>query len=208
MDRAGFEANTDIMVLVEPEQARLLWIPRDLWSETLQDRINTAYKLGGHQLLLKSLSEHGLEAAESLCFSRTATERAFEHVAVTGPVPVRMVFSYPLTPTSRIEDGSKLIEFNPPAETLRGERIHQWIGARGGSDLHRIERQKILLKRLIDIKFDFQMLLSEPAWYRCSNSAVFPELRKIRSDWKFETLANLFPRGIDNKLILFRGESK
>ena len=87
------------------------------------------------------------------CVTREATEAALADVSVTVPVPARMVFEYPLEPTARIEDGSKTITFEPPAERLSGERIHQWLGARAGSDLHRITRQQFFLRRLLERGF-------------------------------------------------------
>ena len=46
-DRAGFAANTDNLVLVEPGERRLLWIPRDLWCPALGDRINVTVNVQG-----------------------------------------------------------------------------------------------------------------------------------------------------------------
>jgi hypothetical protein len=204
MDRAGFEANTDILVLVQPVCTRLLWVPRDLWCEGLHDRINTAFAAGRHSRLVSALAEHDLEAQHSLIISREATEATLSHVKVVVPVPARMTFAYPLSPTTPIELGSKEVAFNPPAELLHGERIHQWIGARGGSDLHRIERQKVLLRRLMDTRFDFSSVLSTPAWFLCSDDGAFSDLRQIDSTWRFETLAGLRPATIDGKQVLMR----
>lgn len=204
MDRAGLRADTDIMVLVQPEASRLLWIPRDLWCEGIQDRINAAYRKGGHPLLASSLSEHGLEARTSLCLSRTALEYALEAVSVTVPVPVRMEFSYPLAPTARIEDGMQRVVFQPPGERLRGERVHQWIGARGPSDLHRIERQKILLRRLLHTGFEFTRAIQDPREFLCSNPGAISVLAEVNAHWRFETLTDCFPRTIGNKMVLVR----
>jgi hypothetical protein len=113
-----------------------------------------------------------------------------------------MEFSYPLQPTARIEDGSKQIVFNPPGEILRGERIHQWIGARGASDLHRIERQKILLRRLLEKKFDFRPILSDPSRFRCSNPKAMDELAQVRAEWQFKTFDSVVPRTIAGKEVL------
>jgi len=204
MDRPGFQANTDILVLVQPGVQRLLWVPRDLWCETLQDRINEAYKAGGPGLLGRALHEHGLQADHSLCLTRTATEAALEGIEVTVPVPARMEFSYPLTPASRIEDGSKQVTFIPPAEVLRGERIHQWIGARGGSDLHRIERQKVFLRRLLEIRFDFDRVMRSPEEYQLSGPEALEDLNLVRQDWAFETLSPIVPQEIAGKKVLVR----
>jgi hypothetical protein len=205
MDRHGFEANTDNVVLVEPEQSRLLWIPRDLWCDAIPGRINAAFRRGGHALLLGALREHGFEASSTLVLSREATEAALTTAVVVVPVPVRMVFDYPLAPTERIEDGRKEICFDPPAEALRGERIHQWIGARGGSDLHRIERQKIFVRRLLERRFDFRRALADPRWVRAAGDSVLDDLSRVASGWRFETFADVTPMTIGGQMALVVG---
>jgi anionic cell wall polymer biosynthesis LytR-Cps2A-Psr (LCP) family protein len=204
MDRAGFEANTDNLVLVEPSRERLLWIPRDLWCDVTGDRINAAFRKGGHTLLLAAVREHGLDVDESFVVSRAATEAILVHMAVLVPIPVRMTFSYPLTPTAPIEDGSKEIVFAPPAEVLRGERIHQWVGARGGSDLHRIERQKVFVRRLLQTGYDFGQALADPDWSRQSAPAAIDDLARVRATWTFATLGATEPAVIDGKQVLRR----
>ena len=59
---------------VEPERERLLWIPRDLWCNALGDRINAAYRAGGHARLLAALREHDLTPTHSFVISRTVSE--------------------------------------------------------------------------------------------------------------------------------------
>lgn len=202
MDRAGFDANTDNLVLVVPEDERLLWIPRDLWCHELGNRINSAYRLGGEARLRSALREHNLEPTHVLVLSRSATEAACAEVAVIVPVPARMEFDYPLTPTSRIEDGRRRIAFDPPAVMLRKERVHQWIGARGGSDLHRIERQKVLVRRLLDTRFSFARALADPTAYRWSSDAAVDELARVSSAWRFETMGPLEPIVINAMQVL------
>lgn len=204
MDRAGFEANTDNLVLADPDRARLLWVPRDLWCDTVADRINAAYAMGGHDLLVRALRDHGLEATHSVVLSRTATEAALARVLVVVPVPGRMVFTYPLAPTARIEEGSKQVTFEPPAQLLKGERVHQWIGARGGSDLHRIERQKVLVRRLLEQGFAWHTCLADASAFRCSAPGALDELRVVGSTWAFETFGPVEPALIDGKQVLVR----
>lgn len=208
MDRAGFAANTDILVLVQPSIQRLLWVPRDLWCETLHDRINGAYRAGGHPCLLAALREHNLVAEHSLSLSRAATEAALADARVLVPVPARMVFDYPLSPTAPIEDGRRTIMFTPPGEVLTGERIHQWLGARGGSDLHRLERQKVFLRRLLQQGFDFLRFLAVPEWYQCSDPEALAEAAQVRASWTFETLGDLAPVSIEGKQVLVRARER
>jgi hypothetical protein len=204
MDRAGLAANTDNLVLVEPERRRLLWIPRDLWCEGHRGRINEAFRRGGHARLVAALREHALDASHALVLSREATEAALAGAVVVVPVPVRMRFRYPLTPTARIEDGAKEIVFHPPAEILRGERIHQWIGARGGSDLHRIERQKILVRRLLEKRFDFARALVNPDWYRVYGAGALEDLARVDRSWHLQTFADVVPATLEGRMVLLR----
>jgi hypothetical protein len=203
MDRPGLRANTDNLVLVEPTERRLTWIPRDLWCETIQARVNRAFSRGGHDLLVAALGEHGFRAENSLVLSREATEGALADVVVVVPVPRRMTFAYPLTPQAPIEEGRKEVVFNPPAEVLRGERIHQWVGARD-TDLHRIERQKILVRRLLEKRFDFRRALTHPAWYSLRGADCLAELAAVRPDWRLETVPDLVPATIEGQMVLVR----
>lgn len=204
MDREGFAANTDNLVLVDPAAERLLWIPRDLWCETLGDRINAAFRRGGWTLLLTALREHDLSATEWIVFSRAAIESALAHVAVLVPIPAPMAFDYPLTPTAPIEEGSQRIVFMPPAEVLRGERVHQWIGARGGSDLHRIERQKLLVRRLLEQRFAFNRAVADADLFRHSGPTALADLAVVTPAWRFDTLDRVDPADIDGKRVLVR----
>lgn len=203
MDRPGLRANTDNLVLVDPAARRLTWIPRDLWCEAIQARVNRAFSRGGHDLLVAALDEHGFRAENSLVLSREATEEALADAVVVVPVPRRMTFAYPLTPQAPIEEGRKEVVFNPPAEALRGERIHQWVGARD-TDLHRIERQKILVRRLLEKGFDFRRALARPAWYSMRGADCLAELEEVRPDWRLETVPDLVPVTIAGQMVLVR----
>ena len=190
MDREGSDANTDVIVLAEPARRRLLWIPRDVWCPQLGDRVNAAFKLGGHDALIAALAELRLRADHSICLARSTTTEALRDIRVQVPVSRPLVLRYPLAPEQPIEDGEKLVRFNPPSETLEGERIHQWIGARfeldrPSSDLKRIARQQVFVRALLEQGFD----LSE-----CFGAAD--------PTWKFETLRRLRPATIDGKSVL------
>ena len=60
MDRSGWPANTDNIVVVDPAEQRFLWVPRDLWCEGVGDRINAAFGRGGHRGLVEALAEHDI----------------------------------------------------------------------------------------------------------------------------------------------------
>ena len=207
MDRDDWDANTDNIVLVEPPRRRLLWVPRDLWCERLGDRINTAYKRGGHPLLIDALAEHCLRADTSVCLLRSATERALASLRITVPVECRLSFWYPLTPTSRLEEGHKVVVFEPPEEALAGERLHQWVGARrvpdgAGSDLERIERQKILVRRLLEDRFPLGRLLEDGALVTISDQRALDDLALVRPEWGLTTFSDVTPTIRDGKHVL------
>lgn len=196
LDRDNWDDRTDNIGIVEPLKRRVLWIPRDLWCNTIKNRINRAFGKGGHKLLLSCLEEHKITAESSICFRRSATIRSFRDLQVTVPVDEVMEFWYPLHPTKPIEDGKKPIVFNPPDELLSGERIHQWMGARvsfnkGSSDLNRIERHKILLRCMLEQKFDFKKLISDREQFSIYGSSVFEDIKQVGPDWKFDTLGPL-----------------
>jgi hypothetical protein len=207
MDRDGWDANTDVIVLADPARRRLLWVPRDTWCRKLGDRVNAAFKLGGHQALLDALSELRLHADHSVCLARAATRKALRNASVRVPVDRALVLRYPLAPEQRIEDGEQLVRFDPPAETLTGDRIHQWIGARfeagrPSSDLRRIARQQTFVRALLEQGFDFAGAVATPEWVTCSHSNAFDELSAVDADWRFATLGRLRPATIDDKSVL------
>lgn len=214
-DREGWKADTDNIAIVEPVLRRILWIPRDLWSKKINDRINKAFARGGHKLLKKTLKEYKISVDSSICLQRSATTRIIESLRVWVPVKNTMKFLYPLKPTLPIEEGNKLITFNPPGEWLSGERIHQWIGARItpkdfesrnliGSDLNRIERQKVFVRSLIAQRFDFRKFIEKEDEYSTIGSRGFEDLRNIGPDWTMETYGPLEDTTIDGKMVLIK----
>jgi anionic cell wall polymer biosynthesis LytR-Cps2A-Psr (LCP) family protein len=210
MDAPGFTANTDVLVVVDPVGERLAWVPRDLWCDGIRDRVNQAFALGGHEGLTSALAEHGFEIEHSVCVARAAAERALSGVRVDVPVTHRDEFWYPLEPTRPIEEGRKRIVFEPPSETLSGERIHQWIGARykvegPGSDIERLGRQQTVLRVLLEGGYDLSPALEVRDEISLSDPAALEDLRRIRPGWALSTFGvDATPREIDGKLVLVR----
>jgi anionic cell wall polymer biosynthesis LytR-Cps2A-Psr (LCP) family protein len=209
MDRSEWTANTDNIVVVDARQQSLTWIPRDLWSPTLRNRVNAAFKLGGHPMLCAALVEQGFPAAESLCLLRDAVTDALREMSVLVPVEEHLRFWYPMAPDLEIEDGRKQVEFSPPAEELSGERIHQWIGARyavtgPSSDLFRIARQQVLVRRLLEDGFDFTRALANPQSVSSTGASALDELREVRGDWRYEVIDDVVPEKIDGMAVLVR----
>jgi len=213
LDRDGWQADTDVLVVVDDANRRLLWVPRDLWSDSLGDRVNAAFRRGGHDRLHASLREHGFAVDASLVLRRGAVEQALADVVVEVPVQRRLEFWYPLTPTSRLEDGRKRVVFEPPEEVLSGERVHQWLGARSqvrgaGSDLYRIARQQAFVRALIASEFDFRGVVADRERVSASSPDVSLPLRGVDLSWSFETLSGMAPALIDGKQVLVMRASR
>jgi len=215
MDSDSWTANTDNIVVVDAQRQRLTWIPRDLWSEAAGDRINAAYRRGGHQLLCAALHEGGWPVESSVVVQRSAVERALGPLRVTVPVERTRRYWYPMQPRLMLQDGAKLVVFEPPQEVLEGERIHQWIGARRSADtpsaripdLDRIERQQIFTRRLLEEGFDFSTLLDDLALIRLSEAGALAPLAAVRVDWELHTCSQVEPETRDGKMILIRRRS-
>jgi anionic cell wall polymer biosynthesis LytR-Cps2A-Psr (LCP) family protein len=209
MDRSEWTARTDNIVVVDRDTNTLTWIPRDLWSPTLRNRVNVAFQRGSHAMLLAAVADHGFGATESLCLLRDAVALALREIAVEVPVEEHLRFWYPMQPDLEIEDGRKLVEFHPPGETLSGERIHQWLGARyavegPSSDLYRIRRQQTFVRRLLEDGFDFGRALVDPELISITSARVWDDLRLVRADWHFAVVDDVVPRKIDGMAVLVR----
>ena len=103
------------------------------------------------------------------------------------PISV-MEFLYPLERHRPIEEGHKVVSFNPPVEHLRGERFNQWMGARfrngaASSDLERIERQKVLVAAFLLEGFDFSRFVRPALPVSLSSTFAIQELSRASADW-------------------------
>lgn len=215
MDSDSWTANTDNIVVVDAQRQRLVWIPRDLWSDVVGDRVSAAYRRGGHELLCAALGECGWPVESSVVVQRSAVERALSTLRITVPVDRPRRYWYPMLPRLRLQDGAKLVVFEPPQETLEGERIHQWLGARRSADtpparfpdLDRFERQQTLIRRLLEEGFDFSILLDDLALVRLSGASAFGPIAAVRVDWELHTFSRVEPETRDGKMILIRRRS-
>lgn len=207
MDSRGWAGDTDIIVVVEPSEKVLRWIPRDLWCDRLGDRVNAAFRRGGHLALIAALREHEIVVQHSLCLRREASERTIDGLTVT--VPAALEFWYPSTRGRPIEEGRRRISFHPPFEVLDEDRIHQWIGARYSvrsdtTDFDRIRRQQVLLRRLFDQRFDFNTVLSDPELVDLSSDRALAELREVNGSFRLDVLDDVIDARIDGKMVLLQ----
>jgi hypothetical protein len=207
LDRDNWDANTDIIVVADVSRRRLTWVPRDLWSPLINDRINAAFAIGGGRLLLDALAQLGFAAQSAVCLRRGATEAALAGASVRVPIRDPLDFWYPLTPTSRLEDGRRQVSFRPPGETLSGERLHQWIGARTmvdgqGTDFHRMRRQIVFLRALIAQGFDFRPVLEDPELARITGEDPLPLLARVGVNWSMQVHDWVDDAVIDGRMVL------
>ena len=200
LDGTGMGGNTDNNVLVMPDKKHMLWIPRDLMVPSTQRRINCAFKTSGCKGYLKEASELGFSANRCLVLANAATRQVLKDAAVTVPVTLQMSFRYPANPLSTLEEGEKVISFNPPRESLYGERIHQWLGARYGynysqtyPDIHRCRRQTVFVRELLRTPCNFAACLANPEWVASHPSleAATEELRGVTKEWTFSVFENI-----------------
>lgn len=203
MDGPSFGHNTDVIVVVDPDELTLLWVPRDLWCHGSGRRINKAYARGGHDALIEALAEHDIEAHHSICLRPDGIRPALEGARIKVPVRGPMELFY---------DG-EWIRFEPLVEELSGERIHAWIGARSRRgrappgwlpDLDRIRRQQELIAVMLGDGFDFRRFLAPGLPTRISDDAAIAELSEVRWDWVFAMLADVVPAEIDGEMVLIR----
>ena len=204
MDEDNWTSNTDIMVVADLRRRRLTWVPRDLWSDRLGDRINSAFAAGQ---LLPTLTELGFPCDGAICFRRGATIAALAGVEVDVPVKRPLDFWYPLSPLQPIEAGRKIISFRPPLERLSGERLHQWIGARYAveglsSDLHRLARQGVLLRALLEQKADFSTVLADAELVRIEGADPLPVLAQVDASWGLRVFSRVHDETIGERMIL------
>jgi anionic cell wall polymer biosynthesis LytR-Cps2A-Psr (LCP) family protein len=203
MDGPSFGHNTDVIVVVSPRERTLTWVPRDLWSERLSARINKAYAHGGHEALVRALTEQGIEAEHSICVRPDGIRPALEGVSVSMPIRRAEEFDYE----------GEWVRFEPPIEELTGERIHQWIGARKRRvpappgwlpDLDRIRRQQELVAVMLGEGLDFSRFVAPGLPVRVSGDEALEDVAQVEWDWVFLTIADVEPAEIDGQQVLIR----
>ncbi len=193
MDRNGWTERTDVIIVVNTTNKTIEWIPRDMYVDLIENRLNTAYKMGGSDYLIKCLEEINIHVDYCLCLLPSFIEKVFKIIdSIKVPVKNNLLFKYPLHRHQPIEDGERLVEFKAPYEILSGDRFHEWIGARfeinpiksSYPDFNRSRRQQLLLNEILKKKdiFDFTSLIhSKDA--NGMNDEIIEILRNIDESW-------------------------
>jgi hypothetical protein len=207
LDEDVWQSRTDNVVHVDPARRSLTWIPRDLWCECVGDRINRAYKLGGPELLLAACREHGFAAQHAIVVRRGATESFLSGLSVTVPVAQTEEYWYPAYPGARVQDSRRRVIFRAPEETLTGIRLHEWIGARTSvnrdrTDLDRLARQQVFIRRLLEEQVEFSSILDDTDRLRISDPKAIEVLARVRPDWDFSTFDRVHRAEVDGKQAL------
>ena len=205
LDQCG---NTDNIVFVNTLERTLTWIPRDLYSFYIQDRVNAAYARGGHLLLVEVLKKLGFAANFSACVSNRMSRELLNNYKITVPVECLADYFYPIIPFEPIEAGKKIVSFRPPFETLEGERIHQFLGARFRvndsdyvdlPDFERCSRQMLFLKQMLIEKFDFSFFLDKDIF---SDPKAIEFLSLVDANYEFKLYKNCRPVTMNKKSVL------
>jgi hypothetical protein len=204
LDRDAVGANTDNLAVVDPTKETITWVPRDLWSPVVGDRINRAWAVGGVDLLRRALAEAGHDVDDAIVLARRTVADYLDSIEAVVPVDRPMAFLYPRAPDEPIEAGATLVRFEPPDERLAGTRLHQWVGARltpsgDGSDLDRIRRQQVLLRVLLDTGADLGRVLLGTGDVAPRSRAALAE---VGPHWRFDVHDDLVPARIGGKEVL------
>ena len=207
MDRNSWSARTDNIAVVSVKDRSVTLIPRDLFSSRVDDRINTVMGIGGHALFFKCLQDYGFPVNQGICLLPEATAKALATMTLEVPVEKEETFLYPNSPLEPIHLKNKIIKFSPPKETLSGERIHQWLGARihpdwQGSDLDRLRRQIVFTRCLIRAGFDFRKFLEFQESLKSTGDQALGEIREVREDWKFSIYDHVRHWTVNGKQVL------
>lgn len=209
MDRNSWIARTDVIIICNPDNKKLFWIPRDLYCERISNRLNTAYGKGKDTLVIECLKDFGINVKYCICIlPNLINENIIRLGEITVPIAITRHFYYPLHRHTNIEDGKRLIQFTAPNEILAGDRIHEYIGARFAADsklipkhfpdFDRIRRQQNLLKQLLLKKSIFHY--EDEKNIQGINDSVIQILRSVDDSWTIEPI-----REIDYKLCSKKG---
>ena len=203
------DGNTDNIILVNTTAKTLTWIPRDLFSFYLRDRVNRAFDVGGHPLFLNVLKHLGFPADYSVCVSNEAIREVLCDYEITVPVKHSADYYYPLKAFEPIENGQKIVSFSPPFETLIGERIHQFLGARYRintnecidlPDFERIARQMVFAKQRLIEKFDFTVFLTRKIFV--SDPKAINYLAQVNAEYQCNLYRKCRPFIINRSAVL------
>lgn len=209
MDRDGWEARTDVIVVALPRRRTLLWVPRDLLCARYRCRINEVFARHGHDGLRIALRDLGVRARRSVCLQRGLVEELLAEVSVEVPVDRPLEYWYPLHPHARLEDGRRVVRFDPPSERLEGLRVHEWLGARiavgrYAGDLERIVRQQVFVHSLLRSGFDPRALLDGRHELWSATPGAGRDLERVTAEWRTAAITDVVAATFEAQQVLFR----
>lgn len=209
LDRPGWDTCTDVIVVAFPRRRTLLWVPRDLLSARYRCRVNGVFARHGHDGLRIALRDLGVRARHSVCLQRGLAEELLAEVSVEVPVERPLEYWYPVDPHGNLQDGKRVVRFDPPAERLEGMRVHEWIGARiaigrYAGDLERIARQQVFVRSLLRSGFDPRALLRARPELWSATPGAGPDLARVTAEWRTAAITGVVPVTFEAQQVLVK----
>ena len=105
----------------------------------------------------------GFQVDYVICILPDLFDRYVKNIGqIKVPVNFTREFKYPIHRHKPIEEGSIKIKFTSPSSVLKGDKFHQWIGARycishNLDDFDRIYRQQVLLTEILKSGYNFNI---------------------------------------------------
>lgn len=179
-----------LSVNLESGKINTLPLPRDLWNEDYQTKINSLYFYGQEkypenpQQFSKEVIENmtGVPIHHTVVLSLDVLEKLIDQAGgVTLDIPTGFIdttFPRPGVDVTTVRDPAVLyqtVEFQPGKQTLSGERALQYIRSRHsdgdtGTDLSRGERQQLVIRSLFTQLLNVKQYIAHPelagAFYR------------------------------------------
>lgn len=209
----GADLTDTILILSFNEQHKTLGmisVPRDIWSDTLKDKVNSAYhygeekRKGGGLVLSKAIISDmvGLPIQYGIVFDFTKFQTIIDLVGgITVNVPVAFTDrQYPISGKENdVCDGDpafacryETLHFEKGAQTMNGEQALKYVRSRHaqddeGSDFARGRRQQQILMALKDKLWNPQKFL---ALYRAFDDATDTDMNIA----ELATVGKLFVR--------------
>lgn len=211
------DKNTDVIIHINYKSKTMTWIPRDLYSHRILHKINSAYRYGGNLLFKKCVEDLGFGSIiDCICIPIKSCRKVFSSLEVYVEIQEQADYYYPIRIGRPIEEGRKIISFSPPGELLKGERIHQFLGARTRvkstdytdlPDFERIKRQQSFMRALIRDKFKFKTFFNHEI--DASATELIKFFNVFKSPYEYHLFnPSLYDRKLGKMLVLLPRKDK